>query len=448
MSDIDRRAQGFTTFLQLERTARHAETPAALSYTIVNETRRLLTYQQAMLIDLRGSRPATIAVSGVAAFDANAPFIRWLHRIAASVVAGEKSARLHALDAGALDPAEREAWAEWSPPQALWCPFLAAPGAAQARPFAVLWLAREQPWQDGEKLLAEQLADAYAHAMAALSGRRRRIGRPWRWLIGLASAAAVALALAIPVSQSALGPAEVVARDPAIVAAPMDGVVQGFAVQPNQQVAAGDLLFRFDDTDLRSRRDVAERALGVARAELRQATQGAFTDRRSSAQLASLEAQVNLRQAELDYARERLERVQVTAPRAGIAVFADAKDWIGRPVTTGERILQVADPAQVELKVSLAVKDGIVLREGAAIELFLDIDPVRPLPARLLRASYEAELTPLGVLAYRIAAEFDAATPPPRIGLQGTAKLYGETVPLALYIFRRPLSALRQSVGF
>ena len=43
-----------------------------------------------------------------------------------------------------------------------------------------------------------------------------------------------------------------------------------------------------------------------------------------------------------------------------------------------------------------------------------------------------------------------AGTPgqaPPRIGLRGTAKILGDRVPLALYLFRRPLALLRQSLG-
>lgn len=52
---------------------------------------------------------------------------------------------------------------------------------------------------------------------------------------------------------------------------------------------------------------------------------------------------------------------------------------------------------------------------------------------------------PGGQLAYRLDARFDEA--PPRIGLRGTAKLFGERAPLALYLLRRPLAGLRQSVG-
>ena len=45
-------------------------------------------------------------------------------------------------------------------------------------------------------------------------------------------------------------------------------------------------------------------------------------------------------------------------------------------------------------------------------------------------------------------ADFDAETTPPRIGLHGTAKIYGHPVPLAFYLFRRPIASARRMLGF
>ena len=63
-----------------------------------------------------------------------------------------------------------------------------------------------------------------------------------------------------------------------VVAAPLDGVIAEFLVKPNQSVAAGDLLVRFDATTLKAQADVAERALGVAEAELKANSKRAFAD--------------------------------------------------------------------------------------------------------------------------------------------------------------------------
>ena len=260
--------------------------------------------------------------------------------------------------------------------------------------------------------------------------------------------AALALGvLMIPTPQSALAPAVVAAGDSQLVAAPLDGVIAEMLVAPNQPVAAGDPLFRFDDTEHASRLEIARRSLDVARAELMRARQGAFEDREQSAELAMLEARAALREAELDYARRQMDYVVVRAERAGVAVFASTDDWIGRPVRVGERVLEIAVPESAMVRIDLAVADAVTLDAGAPVELFLDVAPLNKLKARLTSASYEAAPTPSGVLAYRVEAAFADGAPPPRIGLHGTAKISGEKAPLALYLFRRPLAVARQWLG-
>ena len=439
-------ASGFATFLQLEQAARQAPTVEALRFAMVNETRRLLPYRQAVFAtgSARG-RMRVEAVSSVAVLERNAPYLRWLQRVMTWIARAENVDQCHVIDPQTLPKRDRDEWEEWSAAQVLWCPVRNREGVV----VGVLWLGRDIPWQDGEKITAQRLVDCYGHAFLALAGGkvdRRRRGRTR--LLLLAVLAGLTLLMAMPVRQSALAPAEIVPSDPVVVAAPLNGVIAEFMVEPNEVVIEGQPLFRFDDTNLRSEHAVAERTLGIAEAELRRATQGAFSDRQDGGQLAILENQVQLRNAELTYAQELLDRVDVVAETSGVAIFADPNDWIGRPVTTGERILQIADPLQVEVRVHLPVADAIVLQDGVEVDLFLDVDPLRPVSARVSSANYEAELTPDTVLAYRVTADLAEGAAPLRIGLQGTAKIYGETVPLAFYLFRRPLAAVRQTIGF
>ncbi len=172
-------------------------------------------------------------------------------------------------------------------------------------------------------------------------------------------------------------------------------------MQPNQAVHKGDLLVRFDDTTLKAQADVAERALNVAEAEYRASAQRAFQDTDSKARLDFLAAQVAQKRAERDYANALLSRSEIHAERDGIAVFADAERWVGKPVRTGERLMDLADPASVSLRIELDVGDAIRLKPDAPITLFLDSDPLTPHGALLDRIAYESEQTPAGNLAYR-----------------------------------------------
>jgi hypothetical protein len=253
--------------------------------------------------------------------------------------------------------------------------------------------------------------------------------------------------LAIPVRLTALAPAEIVARDPTIVAAPMRGVVEEILVEPNARVEQGEPIVRLQDLEARNRFEVAREALEVARAKFRKARQEAFDSPESRARLATLRAEVALRETELRFAKQKLEKVVIHADHAGIAIYDDPNDWSGRPVRTGERILQLADPKARELRVRLPVGDAIVLNAGAPLKLFLDAHPLDPLTGEVGRTSYRPVTSGRDQVMYRVTARLSEQRPWLRIGLRGTARISGARVPLAFYLFRRPLTALRQTIG-
>ena len=150
---------------------------------------------------------------------------------------------------------------------------------------------------------------------------------------------------------------------------------------------------------------------------------------------------------ELEFRQAILDKVEVRAERDGLLLYSHESDWIGRPVMTGERVMELADPARTKLRIYLPVDDALVLQEGAEVEIFLDIDPLRRYRAEVERFSYHAEATPDDVLAYRVDARFSERYDDLRIGLKGTAKVYGDDVTLGFLVFRRPLAFLRQFVG-
>ncbi|WP_207458889.1 HlyD family efflux transporter periplasmic adaptor subunit [Azospirillum sp. SYSU D00513] len=438
-ADGNRQLLVLTGLLQLERRARQAATAEELGFLIVNETLGLLRYRQAAL----WRDGAVAALSGVPMVDRNAPYVLWLKRLFAWARATHGGPV--ALDAAALPPDLAGGWADWLPAHALWLPL----AGAGERPAALL-LARDEPWSTGEIHLLGYAADAYGHALKALTGgkRRWRLRGPGRLLLTMTLLGGAVAALATPVPQSALAPAEVIALDPTVVRAPIDGVVDRFEVQPNEAVREGQLLLVLDRTKLQNRLEVARKAYEVAEAEYRQASQQAVFDTRTNkASVAVLKGRMEQQAAEVAYVNELLARVEIRAPRAGIAIFNDVHDWIGKPVSLGERILTVADPAEAELEIRLPVADAIALDQGAEVRLFLNIDPQNVIPARLSYSGYQAEPTPEGVLAYRLKARLEGESAPPRIGLKGIAKLYGQDSPLILSILRRPLAAARQRLG-
>jgi hypothetical protein len=308
-------------------------------------------------------------------------------------------------------------------PVVWWIPFPDLGAGRDALVGGGLWLDRDAPPTQAEIVLMESLVEAYAHAWLALErpgrlggsrgrGGGRRLARSLARPLTLGAVVLALAALFLPVPQSALVPARVAARDPLVI--------------------------------------TAERVVDVARAELRQAEQRAFGEREGAADVALLRARLAKSEAELALVAEQLARVVVRAERAGVVILEDPDQWVGRPVGTGERILDVADPDKVRMEADLPVDAALVTRSGAPLRLFLDGDPLTPLSGKLESVGYRPRITDRGIAAYKVVGGLDAEEDGtvPRIGLTGTARISGEKVPLALYLFRRPIAVLRQRLGF
>ena len=109
--------------------------------------------------------------------------------------------------------------------------------------------------------------------------------------------------------------------------------------------------------------------------------------------------------------------------------------------------MQLADPKDAGVLIWLPVSDALNLELGAPIRLFLSTAPLEPLAAKLVQTSYQAVMSPDGISAYRLRGVFDEDGGKARIGLRGTARVSGEWATLGYYLFRRPLSALREWTG-
>ena len=140
----------------------------------------------------------------------------------------------------------------------------------------------------------------------------------------------------------------------------------------------------------------------------------------------------------------------LTAPKAGITVFGDPNDWRGRSVAAGERIMLIANPAKLGVLIHVPVGDAIAVDIGASVRLFLHVAPLSPMDGQVIETGYQALLSPDNIASYRIRATLAVNQDEgaqQRIGLKGTAKLYGGRVLLGYWLLRRPLAAAREWLG-
>lgn len=448
--------------LELGRRARQAASARELQFIAVNDSHALAPYRQAALWLQDGG---VACLSGVVQVEANVPYVLWLNSICSQLMHGENPAvRLEAADFPDHLGAE---WQEWLPAHGLW---LALPGtkaagdSSLAQPMAGgLLLARDLPWTDQEILLLSEWIDTWRHAWQALHRpprwswhrAKQRLhhalqvpeGRRW-WQTTAARWALGALVITLfPVRLSVLAPGELVPANPAVLRAPLDGVIDTFHVQPNQLVRKDQPLFGFDEALIQTRLEVTRQALATAETEYRQTAQQALADPRLKAQLSVLTGKIEEKRAEAVFVADQLTRARVLAPQDGIALFDDPSEWIGRPVTVGERIMRIAAPSDVEVEAWVPLADAIPLNTDATVSLYLNANPLSPVDAKLRYLAHDAVERPDGSYAYRLRASLDETTTH-RVGLKGTAKLRGSWVPLAYWMLRRPLASIRATIGW
>jgi multidrug resistance efflux pump len=256
------------------------------------------------------------------------------------------------------------------------------------------------------------------------------------------------LAMFIRVPQSVLAPANVIAKNQKIMTVPMDGVIDKVFVKPEQYVRQGEVLFDMDKRDLYNAHELAKKELDTATAKYKTAIQSSYHDVDKRAEIKVLQAVMKEKQLEVDYTRKLINESDIASPINGIVIVDNPSQWLGKPVVTGENVMQVATPGQVELEIWLPVADAINFKKGDKVKLFLNADPLNPVYATINYAAFEATITPAQILAYQLIAGLDNNENIPKIGSQGTAKLMGEKVSLFYYLFRKPITTLRQFFGW
>ena len=255
------------------------------------------------------------------------------------------------------------------------------------------------------------------------------------------------LIMFIPIKMSVLAPFEIEAKEPLIISSPIEGAIEEIKIKPNEFVKKEQLLVKIKDTDLKNNYEIAQKRVDSILAELHTMQQAGFYDIDKKSQIKKLETEVELKQSELTFAKEQLEKTEIFAKQEGIAIINNPNEWQGKPVITGERIFLIAQKDKIEIKIMLAVKDALFLKENSDVKIFIDNKLFETWDAKVSHISYQPELTPENILSYKIIADFNDLKQNeeiPKIGLRGTAKIYSDDVSLFFYLFRKPITTLRQ----
>ena len=429
----------------LEKKSREARTQDELNFVVVNETRQIFDFVNSyLLLKTPTDKYHVKAVSDLATVDRTAPLVTFVENI----INDQTSSSLKEIQNLEVDKISRSLKMKKPkniPDNILLIPIFSPQRGLQG----FLITTRNEKFNDNEVELARHLSLTYGHAyntfltdFSIKDFLKKNFTGKRSWIIILS----IIFILIIPIKITSTAPVEVVPKNPRLITAPFDGVVKNIIVNNNDKINSGDLLIQIEDTDLKNSFNLAKQSLQVAEKELLRSRQFSFSNNEEKARLAELMAQVDLKKAEVESTSERLKNSKIYADKDGIAIVDQKNNWQGRPVSVGEKIITIANPEKVEFLIWLPVKDSLIIKENTDVKVFLDINPIKPLKGKLKRASYQSSLSPEEVLSYQISASFEGEEIP-RIGLRGTAKIYGSRVTLFYYLFRKPITFVRQLIG-
>ena len=165
-----------------------------------------------------------------------------------------------------------------------------------------------------------------------------------------------------------------------LIVSPMDGFIDDCPVRAGDRVAAGDVLCRLDDRDLRLEQVkwTSERAKYLRKRDEARA-------KGDRAELNVLQAQIEQAEARLALVDERLSRLAIKAPFDGLVISGDMSRRLGGAVKRGEVLFELAPLGDYRVMLAVDEHDISAIRIGQTGRLVLSSRPGTPLDITVVR---------------------------------------------------------------
>ncbi|MDA7827376.1 HlyD family efflux transporter periplasmic adaptor subunit [Rhodobacteraceae bacterium] len=423
--------------MQIEAQVRECRTLSDLGIEAVNAGSDLLGVGQVLLFQMSWGRPRIKFASNVSNISNDSPLIQ---SISSEIEKAVRRSETNTILNFQLDPIAGE------PAQFPFGTVTLWEDRKEKVRGGMVFLA-DRPWVPQSYQLAVYYSELVHHAHRAIVGQKRfnptRFGaRLILWSAVLVGALALWL---VELPMSIIAPARVVAKDPTTVTSNLPGVINEIFVQPAQSVTKGMVLAKLDDTELQADLDQAEKNYSVAAAKFENMSRQALSRPSMRRELAVVEAEMQLADVERNWAKTRLERTVIRAPRDGIISIDTPQDLVGRPVEKGATLFDIIDQTQVELRADVPVNDSQLIYELKRADAFLNNAPLTAIPLSIRQIPHSPILDDRGSVSYPITLDFIDSVDA-RVGSEGYVQLQGPKERLYYVLLRRPLMWLRRNV--
>ncbi|WP_320171223.1 HlyD family efflux transporter periplasmic adaptor subunit [Maridesulfovibrio sp.] len=420
-----------------------------LTFRMLNRTIALCPYDRSVFFEQGFSGLKLKGISGQAAVNKTSELNELWNRLAAGLLEPHRGRLLTKDD---FPEGLHEDWNSYVQKNAgtavLWFPL-----AGWGKHVGGLWFERwsGRQWKEQEQQLLIPLIMSYGGAWERLHPRRPFVDKvralTRRKFAMFAILAIVLVLLLVRLPLRVVAPCEVVAEDPFIVSAPLDGVVGEVAVNPGEKVAKGDLLFEYDRRTAFDELKVAREQVLIIKSSLDRVRMQAFADPRAKSEIAILEHRLDQEKARYKLAEYNVSMLEVRAEVPGVVVIADPEKWRGRPVSVGERVLSIVAPDRTKVRIWIPEDDNMTFDLKTPVRVLLNVIPEDSLSGRLEFVGSEVVTGPQRTASVLAEAKWNESDPRVKIGLKGISVLYGEKVSLAYWLFRKPWAAFNKFSG-
>lgn len=429
----------------LGQKAMQALNKESLIFIILNDTIHMVRYDRALLWDLTTAKPKLLGISGESKINKSSHVVeKWIK----SVQEIREPSRAQILSfTPTSDSGEKTNEAQAT---MLWLP-ITARGSVELGLWLELWNTSESqaPPQEMIKLLINFLMPVYGIAWEKFNKSSFSISKLKirQWIYYAVFLAALGLTFEIKIPLRIVAPCEIVPNDPILITSPVEGIIEKINVKPGEKVQKGALLFTYDNEGPLHELEIEKKQVEILVSEIKRASAIGFTDPQARKDLSILTVKLEKGKADLAYAKWRVSQLKVKAPESGVIVMDNPDEWRGNPVKIGEKILALTNPKNSKIKMWLPENDNVAIDSHKYIKIYLNISPEKSYLGTLNYIANESSLSDKGVPSFIAEAEWVEKPEDLRLGLKGTAILYGNKVSLFYYIIRKPWSHLRTLAG-
>jgi multidrug resistance efflux pump len=436
---------------RLSNKAFRSKTKEELIFVILNDSIQVIRYDRALLWDLSNPKsPKILGASGQAKFNPTTHMSNKWRTLFQNIKEIDKP---QILESEVFSLEQQKGAKDEQAPIAtvIWFPIQISGKLAYG-----LWLENwhgqatmTQVTKETLNLTIDHLIPAYAASLEKFTSAfsKLKFSSLSRQKLSVALLTLFFIMTLIRVPLRIVAPCEVVAKDPIVVTAPLEGIIEEIIVKPGATVAKGELLFKYDKRVPLQELKVAEKNLEITEADVNRSSIVGLENADALKELGTLKLKMEKAEVERDLAKFQASRLDVLAPGSGIVMIQNRDEWRGKPVKVGERVLSINNHSNTKVEIRLPEDDNVTFNLNEPIKVFLNINPETSHLAHITYISDYSSLSENQLPSFIAEAEWEKAPDNVKIGLKGTAILYGENVSLFYFILRKPWAIFRNFVG-